>query len=216
MPELNRRPIFQAVRTLLKTHQPNWVTFTQPEVVFLDDAIDEALDTLVLDTPVSPSGIAKPGAFAFGAASKKALENVHPKLRLVIERSINYSPVDFRVNGERSLADQKKAVASGNSRTMKSKHLRQKDGTVWAVDCIALVNGKVSWDFPLYAAIACAVDKAATELGFADHIRWGCAWDRVLSDFGGDVKAYLAEAKAYAARHAGSDLIDGPHFEWVP
>jgi hypothetical protein len=38
----------------------------------------------------------------------------------------------------------------------------------------------------------------------------------VLSDFGGSPQAYLAEARAYAARHAGSDLLDAPHFEWVP
>jgi hypothetical protein len=60
------------------------------------------------------------------------------------------------------------------------------------------------------------MDQAATQLGFAQHIRWGCAWDRVLSDFGGSPQAYLAEASAYAARHAGSDLLDAPHFEWVP
>lgn len=207
---VNRKIIFDAVKVLR-----NGQAYKPAEVVILDRAIDEALDTLVLDTPVSPSGIAKPGAWVLGTASKKALEPVHPKLRLCIERAISYSPVDFRVNGERSLADQKKAVAAGNSRTMKSKHLRDAQGIVRAVDCIALVSGKVSWDFPLYAAIAFAVDKAATELGFANHIRWGCAWDRVLSDFGGDVKQYLAEAKAYANRHAGSDLVDGPHFEWV-
>jgi peptidoglycan L-alanyl-D-glutamate endopeptidase CwlK len=145
------------------------------------------------------------------------LAPVHPRLKACVELAIHYTATDFRVNqGERSLADQKKAVASGNSRTMKSKHLRQADGYVWAVDLVALVKGKVTWDFNTYADLALAMDRAATELGIASHIRWGCAWDRVLSDFGGSAKAYLEEAKAYAARHKGSDLLDAPHFEWVP
>ena len=114
------------------------------------------------------------------------------------------------------------AVRAGNSRTMKSKHLRQADGYVWAVDLVALEDTdhdgdtEASWRFDAYAALARAMDRAATELGIASHVRWGCAWDRVLSDFGGDDKAYLDEARAYARRHKGSDLLDAPHFEWVP
>lgn len=166
--------------------------------------------------PTPAPTLAPPGTFVLSATSIAKLEPVHPRLRRCVELAISYSIVDFRVNqGLRSIEDQRKAVASGNSRTMKSKHLRQSDSYVWAVDLVALVGGVVSWDFPLYAAIAVAMDKAATELGFANHIRWGAAWDRVLSDFNGDAKAFMAEVKAYTVRHAGSDLLDGPHFEWV-
>lgn len=155
-------------------------------------------------------------SFVLGTKSLSKLNLVKPPLKLCVQRAIVYSATDFAVNqGLRTLADQKLAVTSGHSRTMKSKHLVQPDGFVWAVDLVAVVKGKVSWDFNKYGAIAQAMDKAATELGIEHHVRWGCAWDRVLGDFGGDAAAYLEEAHAYAVRHIGSDLLDAPHFEWV-
>lgn len=154
--------------------------------------------------------------YVLGKNSLDQLAHVHPKLKLCVELAITYTEVDFRVNqGLRTIAEQKANVAKGVSRTLHSKHLPQADGLAWAVDLVALVSGVVSWKFEVYADIAYAMDKAATELGIAGHIRWGCAWDRVLSDFGGDRQAYIAEAKAYSARHVGSDLLDAPHFEWV-
>ena len=155
--------------------------------------------------------------FVLGTLSRSRLEPVLPQLANCVERAIALSRVDFRVNqGLRTIEEQRKAVATGHSRTMRSKHLRQADGFVWAVDLVVLTNGVVDWSFNKYAAVALAMDRAATELGVAGHVRWGCAWDRVLSDFGGAEAAYLAEARAYAARHPGSDLLDAPHFEWVP
>jgi len=154
--------------------------------------------------------------YILGSTSRSRLNLVKPPLKACVQKAIGYSKQDFRVQqGLRTLADQRKAVASGNSRTMHSRHLIQPDGFVWAVDLVALINGAVSWKFDLYAEIARSMDQAATELGIEKHIRWGCAWDRVLADFGGDASAYLAEASAYAKRHAGSDLLDAPHFEWV-
>lgn len=154
--------------------------------------------------------------FTLSLTSRARLEFVHPKLVQCVELAITYSLVDFRVQqGLRSVADQRKAVAEGHSRTMKSKHLKQADGFVWAVDLVVLTDGVVDWTFEHYANIALAMDKAATELGVAGHIRWGCSWDRVLSDFGGVAQEYLNEAHAYSKRHAGSDLLDAPHFEYV-
>jgi peptidoglycan L-alanyl-D-glutamate endopeptidase CwlK len=165
---------------------------------------------------VAPAPVVPGSEFTLSQRSKDELAPVHPKLKQCVELAIGYSTVDFRVNqGLRTVAEQKAAVAAGNSRTMHSKHLKQADGFVWAVDLVVLTNGAVDWTFNKYAAIAYAMDRAATELGIAGHIRWGCAWDRVLSDFGGSDAAYLTEAGAYAKRHAGSDLLDAPHFEWV-
>jgi peptidoglycan L-alanyl-D-glutamate endopeptidase CwlK len=154
--------------------------------------------------------------FVLGTMSQSKLTLVKPPLKACVEKAIGLSLVDFRVNqGLRTVAEQREAVTSGHSRTMKSKHLIQPDGFVWAVDLVVMINGLVTWDFAKYAEVAKAMDTAATQLGIEYHVRWGCAWDRVLSDFGGDDAAYLAEAKAYAKRHAGSDLLDAPHFEWV-
>src|SRR3546814_4384546 len=61
--------------------------------------------------------------------------------------------------------------------------------------------------------IAFAMDQAATELGLASKIRWGGAWDRVLSDFGGSIDSYREECEAYAKRHPGKDFLDGRSVE---
>lgn len=223
---VDRKPIFNAVKSL--RGGKGWV---QADVDFLDRAIDAATGEVtarfrptapaappaaspVLPGPPSPG---TPGTFRLSETSLGRLAVCHPKLRQCIELAILRSTVDFGVGEtERSKAQQVENVKKGVSRTMKSKHFKQADGKVWAADLIAYVAGKVSWDLVNYAAIAMAMDKAATELGIADHIRWGCAWDRVLSDFGGKAEAYFAEILAYQKRHAGSDLLDGPHFEWVP
>lgn len=155
--------------------------------------------------------------FVLGTASLAKLTGVKPPLAHCVELAITLSAVDFRVQqGRRSIEDQRAAVRSGHSRTMHSRHLPQADGYVWAVDLTALINGKVTWQFDIYAEIALAMDKAATQLSIARHIRWGCAWDRVLADFGGSKRDYLDEVAAYEMRHHGSDLLDAPHFEWVP
>lgn len=216
---VNRKPIFDAVK-ILRGGRP----FIQSEVTLLDAAIDAAMATPVVTPPAPPLPPAPrhpattdaPNGFSLGGQSRDELKPVHPKLRQCVELAIKYTLIDFRVQqGLRTLKEQQAAMAAGTTRTMKSKHLIQPDHFAWAVDLVALKDGKISWDFGLYYYIAMAMDRAATELGIANHIRWGCAWDRVLSDFGGDKVAYLNEVAAYKKRHSGSDFLDGPHFEWV-
>lgn len=161
--------------------------------------------------------------FRLSQESLNKLKPVHINLRKCVERAIQISRVDFKVGqAARTLKEQEDAFRRGTTRTMKSKHLPNAQGTVYAVDLWAWVNGTVSWDFNYYYYIARAMDGAATELGVANHIRWGAVWDRVLSDFGVNStdkiqirKAYLSAIDDYKRRHAGSDFLDGPHFEWV-
>lgn len=211
----DRKLIFDASKKLGAVYKSNADVLVMDQAIdaFLAQAVTSGQITVSMAPPAAPVAVSK---FLLGEASKRKLNLVHPKLRACVELAITLSLCDFTVlEGRRSLADQKEAVATGHSRTMKSKHLLQLDGTVHAVDLGAWVNNALSWNEKFYAAIAYAMDQAATRLGCADHIRWGAAWDRVLSDYGGSAAAYLAEAQAYAKRHAGSDLIDMPHFEWV-
>jgi len=69
----------------------------------------------------------------------------------------------------RTLARQKKLVASGASKTMNSRHL-----TGHAVDIAPLVGGKVSWEWPLYHRLAPIVKQAALDEGV--RIEWGGDW----------------------------------------
>jgi peptidoglycan L-alanyl-D-glutamate endopeptidase CwlK len=188
-----------------------------PEEVPIINALGASWEARLKATVPPVAAVPVGAGFKLGQRSSDRVVSLKPELRQTVELAITLSVQDFTVlEVVRSLADQQKAVATGHSRTMKSKHLRQADGFSWAVDLGAWVNGAVSWEFARYADIAHAMDQAATRLGFEQHIRWGCAWDRVLADFGGGRRdAYLAAAQAYAERHPGKDLVDGPHFEWV-
>lgn len=119
-------------------------------------------------------------SFRFSTRSRQRMTGVHPALVGVMEEAIRRSPIDFMITeGLRSPDRQAALVRAGASRTLKSRHL-----TGHAVDVAALVDGKVRWDWPLYARIALAVKAAAHERGVA--IVWGGDWPT---------------------------LRDGPHFE---
>ena len=108
--------------------------------------------------------------FKFGLRSKKRLKGVHPDLVRVMERAIHISSIDFTVlEGLRSRSRQEKLVAAGASKTLKSRHL-----TGHAVDIAPLLDGKVSWDWPLYHKLAKTVKQAAKEEGVP--IQWGGDW----------------------------------------
>lgn len=107
--------------------------------------------------------------------SRVRLKGVHPDLVGVIEEAAVLSPVDFMVTeGLRSPARQAALVRAGASRTLKSRHL-----TGHAVDVGALVDGRVRWDWPLYARIAKAIKETAAARRVP--IVWGGDW-RTLRD----------------------------------
>jgi len=106
------------------------------------------------------------------SVSERNLAGVKPELVRVIRRAYGISTLPFRVTeGVRTLARQKELLAIGATTTLKSRHL-----TGHAVDLAALVNGKVRWDWPLYARLAAAVKQAAKEIGVP--IEWGGDWKK--------------------------------------
>lgn len=108
--------------------------------------------------------------FVLGRASLARLAGVHPDLVRVVKRAIALTPVDFRVTeGLRSSERQRELVKAGASKTMNSRHL-----TGHAVDVVALVGGKVRWDWPLYDRIAKAFKAAAKAEGVP--LEWGGDW----------------------------------------
>ena len=98
-------------------------------------------------------------SFVLSKKSLAKLQGVHPDLVLVVRRAVQLSAIDFAVTeGLRTVERQETLVASGASKTMKSRHL-----TGHAVDLVAMIDfdgdGKpeVRWDFPLYAKLAAAL-----------------------------------------------------------
>lgn len=150
--------------------------------------------------------------YALGAGSLKKLEGVHPDLVRVVKRAIEISTQDFAVtDGVRTEAQQRVLVNKGASKTMNSKHRKQATGFGHAVDLVPYVNGGPRWEWPLIWAIAVAVDTAATELGV--KLVWGAVWDKNLMQYGGSAASLQKEVDAYKVRHAGSDFLDGPHYQ---
>jgi len=113
--------------------------------------------------------------YKLGKRSNKRLEDLHPDLAKVVRRAIEITQIDFTVlETLRTEERQANLVEIGASKTMKSKHLKQKSGYAEAVDLGAWVDGQVDWSWPLYDKIAIAMKTAAEELGV--DIIWGGDW----------------------------------------
>lgn len=119
-------------------------------------------------------------AIILGARSLSRLEGVHPDLVRVVKRAAATSDLDFTVlEGLRTIDRQKQLKAQGATKTMNSRHL-----TGHAVDLAPMLDGKVSWDWPLYHRLAKIVKAAA-------------AAEKVPLTWGGDWRTFK----------------DGPHWE---
>lgn len=120
--------------------------------------------------------------FQLSQRSLDRLKGVDEDLVAVVKRAIEITEIDFGVTeGIRTLDRQAELFKKGLSKTMKSKHLIGR-----AVDLVAYVDGKVSWEKEDYYPIALAMERAAIELNV--KIKWG-----------GDFKSFF----------------DGPHFELI-
>lgn len=108
--------------------------------------------------------------FTFSQRSLNELIGVHPDLVKVLHAAITITPIDFGViEGLRSLARQAELFNAKKSQTMNSRHLEGK-----AVDFLAYVDNKPTWDAPYYEQIAAAMKKAAFDLGV--NVVWGGDW----------------------------------------
>lgn len=150
--------------------------------------------------------------FVLGERSRAKLVGVHPHLVAVVERAIQLTTQDFSVtDGLRTLDQQKRLVASGASKTMRSMHLAQQDGFSHAVDLVPYADGAPRWDWNLIRPVVLAVRTAAIEAGVP--LVWGSVWDRRLNDLPADISGLNAAIEAYKARHPGPDFLDGPHYQ---
>jgi peptidoglycan L-alanyl-D-glutamate endopeptidase CwlK len=112
-------------------------------------------------------------SFCFSKRSLSNLEGVHPDLVKVCARAGELccaAGVDFILtDGCRTIEEQKEYVKTGKSKTMRSRHLGG-----FAVDYVALVNHKVTYDHGPMAKIAECFKMAAQELDIP--IEWGGDW----------------------------------------
>ena len=108
--------------------------------------------------------------------------------------------------GLRTVEEQELLVAKGASKTMKSKHLEGR-----AVDVVAYLGTRISWELKLYDDIADAFKQAAIEEGV--QLRWGAAWtipdirewDDTMEEA---MNSYVDTRRSQGRR----PFIDAPHF----
>jgi len=111
---------------------------------------------------------------------EQRLAGVHPDLVRVVRRAAVDTPMAFMVlEGLRTVARQKVLVAQKASKTMNSRHI-----TGHAVDLAPMLDGNVSWDWPLYHRLAKIIKAAAVA-------------ERVSLEWGGDWRSFK----------------DGPHWQ---
>ncbi len=147
-------------------------------------------------------------AFKLSKRSLARLEGVDERMVRVVKTAISVSTIDFGViQGLRTIEEQRELVAKGASQTMKSKHI---DGL--AVDLMAYVGSRGSWELTLYDNLADAMKIAAEEEDV--QVRWGAAWHiNDIREFDGTMQDAMNEYIDLRRSQGRRPFIDGPHFE---
>lgn len=116
--------------------------------------------------------------WALSARSKAKMAGVHEDLKNVVSLALLLSPYDFAItSGVRSAEEQRALFASGKSNAdginAKSRHQ-----TGHAVDFMVYdENGKGTWEWKYYKAVADAFKEAANQLDIP--IVWGGDWTSI-------------------------------------
>ena len=148
--------------------------------------------------------------FVLSQRSLSKMNGINNDLHTVVCSAIKLSKIDFGVIcGMRTETEQRALLEKGATTTMKSKHL-----TVDAVDLMAYIGSRGSWELNLYDDIADAMKEAAIQERVG--IRWGAAWNIPdIREWEGTMEEamnhYIDERRA----QKGRPFIDGPHFECI-
>jgi len=136
------------------------------------------------------------------------LQGVDEQLVATVKLAILNTKIDFGVIcGIRTMEEQRVLVEKGASKTMRSKHL---DGK--AVDLMAYIGSRGSWELNLYDDIADAMQEAAVETGAV--LRWGAAWHiNDIRDWDGTMEDAMNSYVDLRRSQGKRPFIDGPHFE---
>lgn len=115
--------------------------------------------------------------YRLDARSERNFGGVHPDLVRVLRFAhFKLAQSNPRLSfigtcGLRTAAQQRELLASGASTTMDSRHL-----SGHAYDIAATINGRLSWDWPLYYQLASVIKQAAAELNVP--VEWGGDWKK--------------------------------------
>jgi peptidoglycan L-alanyl-D-glutamate endopeptidase CwlK len=147
--------------------------------------------------------------FKLSKRSIERLDGLDERLIGVVQGAIHLSKIDFGVIcGMRTIEEQRALVEKGASQTMKSKHL---DGH--AVDLMAYIGSRASWELNLYDDIADAMAESARDVDVP--IRWGAAWSvtNIAQHSEGNMEDAMNSYIDLRRSQNRRPFIDGPHFE---
>ena len=152
-------------------------------------------------------------SFTLSSRSLSKLEGVHESLVNIVKEAIQVSKVDFGVIcGTRTKSEQAELVKKGASKTMNSRHLPQEStGKSHAVDLMAYIGSRASWELNLYDDIADAIRVGAVIEGV--DVTWGGAWHKTLNDWDGSAHDLLNDYIDLRRSQSRKPFIDGPHFQ---
>ena len=147
-------------------------------------------------------------SFKLSSRSTAKLDKVDSGLVAIVRMAILETKVDFGVIcGLRTIEEQKVLVDKGVSQTMDSKHI---SGS--AVDLMAYVGSRASWELNLYDDIADSMKKASKLVDVP--IRWGAAWHiKDIAKYKGTMEDAMNEYIDLRRSQGRRPFIDDPHFE---
>jgi len=154
-------------------------------------------------------------SYTLSTRSLERLNGVNESLVNIVKAAIKKTKIDFGVTcGLRTKSEQAELVKKGASQTMNSRHLPQEStGTSHAVDLVAYISGRVSWELNLYDDIADAMKDAAIKEG--KLIRWGAAWHKPLNEWDGSAEDLMNQYIDLRRSEGRRPFIDAPHFELI-
>ena len=147
--------------------------------------------------------------FKLSARSLTRLEGVNPNLIKVVKLAIELTKVDFAVTeGLRTPERQRELFAKGASQVKEGgTHVAGQ-----AVDLVAFLDNRISWELNLYDDIADAMKAAALELNVG--LRWGAAWNVPdIRQWNGTMQSAMMHYIDSRRNIGQRPFIDGPHFE---
>lgn len=117
--------------------------------------------------------------FSFGESSERRLKTCSQDIQAIVEAALATSLIDFGIppyGGKRTEQEQAKLFNQGKSKcdgvNNKSYHQSGK-----AVDIVAYVDGKYTYDTRYYYMLAHHIMATAKRLGY-NNMRWGGDWDK--------------------------------------
>lgn len=155
--------------------------------------------------------------FAVEKISKARMKPVHADLVRVFYTYANDTrsgtPLTRVTCGLRTIEEQRVLVRLGKSRTLKSRHLPQKDGLSHAFDVVTIdEHMEADWSDLAFYRIAELMRDAAREC--AVDVVWGGIWDKPLRKVEGPIEtAYLNYVMHFRAANGRSPFKDFPHFQ---